>query len=393
MDILLRVLFSFSGALSIVYAMTIIVPKFKEGPTRRHLTTAVLLAILLNFIDLSQLNGTLLLSGVLILMLRFFYGNTTFVSAISVLFWYLIFILSSMISANVELLIFRQLFDFRKLFILPHVSSAILYWVMLFFVLKYYQLIMRIFRKITTFNQMYGRSLLVSNLLVFTLILFCQRFNFSSLVQIVSSGLLSSLPVIMYVILNYLISTILTLSVVVLINRLFIVDNNLENYKYKAETDQMTGVLSREAGLSHLRTEMMSASLRKYDLTIAYIDINDLKVVNDRYGHHEGDRLIKAVTDIVQKNLREFDIIARLGGDEFMLVFRKCNLFQAKKVWNRINEEFIEANVEGIYPFKVSASIGFRQYESEHHPDVMQLVHEADKAMYVHKKRLKASKL
>ncbi len=56
-------------------------------------------------------------------------------------------------------------------------------------------------------------------------------------------------------------------------------------------------------------------------LSIVYVDVNNLKSVNDHYGHQEGDQLIKDVTDILTMSIRESDRLSRLGGDEFLLIF------------------------------------------------------------------------
>lgn len=177
---------------------------------------------------------------------------------------------------------------------------------------------------------------------------------------------------------------------VVLINRLFIVDFSMENYKIKAETDLMTETLSREAGLAHLKNEMIQAALHGGHLTIAYIDINDLKKVNDLQGHKVGDVMIKTITSIICENLRGKDEIARLGGDEFMVVFKRCSKEQAARVWMRIGEAFSKVNQLGSYPFNLSASVGFVEYDPKRHKDMMQLLHEADENMYSYKKKLKS---
>ena len=223
-----------------------------------------------------------------------------------------------------------------------------------------------------------------------------QKLTFFNMVDFSVSGIINapkSLSFDGYFLLTYCFVTTMSLILVVLINRLFIVDKNLERYKIKAETDVMTGVLSREAGLTHLKTEMSRAIAFKHDLTIAYIDVNDLKVVNDRFGHKEGDKLLRTISDIVQSKLREFDIVARLGGDEFLVVFARCNRGQAQRVWRRITEEFLKVNAEGNFAYKISASAGITQFNPAKHTSLLNFVHEADEEMYSQKKRIKETLL
>jgi diguanylate cyclase (GGDEF)-like protein len=301
-----------------------------------------------------------------------------------------------MITSNLGVLMLGKVIDYRTAFVAGQFNVVVIFWMMYVVLLRYYQLIMKIFKKINNFNSRIERLLVISNVLVFSFIVAYQKMTFINLVKINSTGLIdaapnSSVPVFMNS--TYVLTTILTFSVVILINRLSIVDNNMENYKYKAETDLMTGVLSREAGLTYLKEEMMNSVVKGQDLTVAYIDINDLKVVNDKFGHKEGDLLIKVLSGIIQNNLREFDVIARLGGDEFMVIFRKCNVLQARKVWYRITDEFLKTNTTGEYNFKISASVGFTEYHPSKHQSVIQLIHEADEAMYLQKKSIKAARL
>ncbi len=396
MDILSKLLFSAMGALAILYGLRGIVPDFKEQTRSKSIVLTVVLTVFLVFFDVSILKNVLILCAFLIYYLKWVFDRSSFIASLSVLFLYLILILTSMITSNLGVLMLGKVIDYRTAFVAGHFNVVVIFWMMYVVLLRYYQLIMKIFKKINNFNSRIERLLVISNVLVFSFIVAYQKMTFINLVKINSTGLIdaaqnSSVPVFMNS--TYVLTTILTFSVVILINRLSIVDNNMENYKYKAETDLMTGVLSREAGLTYLKEEMMNSVVKGQDLTVAYIDINDLKVVNDKFGHKEGDLLIKVLSGIIQNNLREFDVIARLGGDEFMVIFRKCNVLQARKVWYRITDEFLKTNTNGEYNFKISASVGFTEYHPSKHQSVIQLIHEADEAMYLQKKSIKAARL
>ncbi|GAU76976.1 GGDEF domain-containing protein [Fusibacter sp. 3D3] len=392
MAVFLSLLFAVISALISYYGLVIIAPKFNKQPRFKHVITVVYLSAFMFYYDGTQLLHILVLYGSIILMLMMLYKLSSFISAVTVVLLFLLQTIASLITVNIGFLTYNRIFDFRLLFLEQYFPIVGLYFVLFFFILKFYQLIMKVFRNMVSINKRVERRLVISNFLIFTAILAYQRVTFSSLIEIALTGVINkpgTSNLNLYMLVTYLFITVISLTMVLLINRNFIVDNNLERYKYKAEIDQMTGVLSREAGISYLKAEMTRASLQGLELTIAYVDVNDLKVVNDRYGHKEGDKLIKVIVDTIQSNLREFDVIARLGGDEFMVIFSRCGVQQAKKVWQRINDEFLQVNLQNVYRFSASASAGFSQYQPSKHRNPSEFLHEADEAMYVIKKQTK----
>ncbi|MEC9489639.1 MAG: diguanylate cyclase, partial [Halanaerobiales bacterium] len=91
--------------------------------------------------------------------------------------------------------------------------------------------------------------------------------------------------------------------------------------KKYASTDRLTEVLNRRAGLDYLKEEMKLAEAADDVLSVIFIDVNDLKLVNDNFGHQEGDELLQKISDILQHSLRRNDKVVRLGGDEFFADF------------------------------------------------------------------------
>jgi diguanylate cyclase (GGDEF)-like protein len=103
-----------------------------------------------------------------------------------------------------------------------------------------------------------------------------------------------------------------------------------------AHTDALTGILnSREfhrlAGL-----ELLRARRYRHPITIAYIDLDNFKQVNDRFGHSSGDQLLREITNSISSNLRRTDIFARMGGDEFALLLPEANKEDAENVIRKI---------------------------------------------------------
>jgi predicted signal transduction protein with EAL and GGDEF domain len=90
--------------------------------------------------------------------------------------------------------------------------------------------------------------------------------------------------------------------------------NRVEHEKKEARTDVLTGVGNRKFFYELANIEILRASRYKHLFTVAYIDVDNFKVVNDRFGHITGDRLLAIVADRIRNNIRESDVIARLGG-------------------------------------------------------------------------------
>jgi len=392
MNFVYEVLFSTIWAGISFAILYVILPGIKKEQPYKCVITFIYLSAYYYFSDTTLLIHQLVLYASLMLIMIVFFNRSSFISSISAVLLFVIQTFSSVITSNIIIFIFRQSTDFRVIYHYHNFLYVLIYMVVALFLIKYYKTIMRIFQNLSKLNQRFERTLFISNALIFALVLYYQKITFRNMHQITHIDIenINGLSDIHYYMFSsYLILTGLMFLAILLINRLFIIDNKLENYKNKADIDQMTGVLSRTAGISHLRSEILNVSRKHYDLTIAYIDVNDLKLVNDKFGHKEGDKLLKTVTDCIQSNLREFDVIARLGGDEFMIIFSKCNDIQAKKIWRRICDEFTQINIQNDYIFKVSASAGFSQYDQSKHKNMNDLLNEADEAMYQNKKQMK----
>ena len=102
----------------------------------------------------------------------------------------------------------------------------------------------------------------------------------------------------------------------------------LENKKlnYLVSIDSMTGVLNRKSGLGLLERELKLAKDNDENLIISFIDVDGLKIINDTFGHEQGDKLLISVAEILKKSIRKTDFAIRMGGDEFLVVFPKTTM-------------------------------------------------------------------
>jgi diguanylate cyclase (GGDEF)-like protein/PAS domain S-box-containing protein len=122
-----------------------------------------------------------------------------------------------------------------------------------------------------------------------------------------------------------------------------------------------------------------------FPLTVISIDINDLKVINDKYGHHRGDQLIQKAAEIVQCNIPFKDYMFRMGGDEFLIFLPQTTNEEAKKIKATIEQE-IQANSSDEFP--LSLAIGFHIKETPS-LDLFDDVRKADQHMYKNKEKSK----
>lgn len=162
-----------------------------------------------------------------------------------------------------------------------------------------------------------------------------------------------------------------------------------EKLYHFATYDELTGVYNRRVGIEFLNQELKKMRRGKTFLSICYIDINDLKIVNDNFGHESGDNLIKFIVQDIKSAMRESDILSRLGGDEFLLIFPDCRLREVKSIWERVEESLKERNSKAEIGYNISASYGFAETDSENALSSDEIIQIADKRMYNHKRKTK----
>jgi len=156
--------------------------------------------------------------------------------------------------------------------------------------------------------------------------------------------------------------------------------------KAQATRDDLTGFLNRLAGFEVLRNDMALAERENHTLTLAFIDIDGLKSVNDVYGHDDGDALIVTIGRALEAYVREADSLVRIGGDEFILILPNCEIKKANDILSRSLAWLDRLNETGKYPWNASFSYGLSSYKSGSTLSADALVQMADKNMYIHKK-------
>lgn len=141
--------------------------------------------------------------------------------------------------------------------------------------------------------------------------------------------------------------------------------------------DALTGVYSRYFIEEYLEEELRKAKRFDKKFTLLFIDLNDFKLVNDRYGHYVGDWVLKEMASKILSNLRDYDLLARWGGDEFLALLPEVACIEVLEILDRLyNNAFL------VYKdLKVTLSVGYACYP-DNGSTIEQLVKEADNSMY-----------
>jgi diguanylate cyclase (GGDEF)-like protein len=158
-----------------------------------------------------------------------------------------------------------------------------------------------------------------------------------------------------------------------------------EVYKLAA-LDQLTGLYNRRSGEQRLAQEMSRAQRHGRPLTILLTDIDNLKQVNDRYGHAAGDLVIKGFAERLQRAIRGSDLAVRIGGDEFMALLPECRADEVRHVLGRVEGLEVVYNGEKIH---CQFSRGWTDYKPGESPQ--DLLKRADDALYEYKRAGKQS--
>ena len=157
----------------------------------------------------------------------------------------------------------------------------------------------------------------------------------------------------------------------------------LENKRLYTEavTDSLTELYNHKFFKKRLREEIERTQRYHHPLSLLMIDVDNFKVINDRHGHQVGNKVLKAIADILKFNMRLVDISARYGGEEFAIILPETPLSGAKVAAERLRR-VIENSVK-VDKTKITISIGISSYEkSNTQMAIEQFIKQADEQLY-----------
>jgi len=155
--------------------------------------------------------------------------------------------------------------------------------------------------------------------------------------------------------------------------------------RHLALTDDLTCLYNRR-GFFAAGTQLLKLATRNSQgLLFLFCDFDNLKRINDSYGHREGDLALIRAADALERSFRGADIVARIGGDEFVAVAMESTVSSQEVILRRISKNLKKANA-GESRFQLSLSIGAARFDPKHPVSLGELMLQADKAMYEQKR-------
>ncbi len=156
-----------------------------------------------------------------------------------------------------------------------------------------------------------------------------------------------------------------------------------------ATLDIMTCAFNRHTGLSILERQMELSRRRGKKLAICYLDIDNLKTVNDSRGHTAGDELIRTVVSLINEIRRSSDTVIRMGGDEFVIILPDCDEEGSRIFMDRMDQALRRLNDQESPGYPVSVSCGSALFSPDSSITMTALLESADREMYMKKREKK----
>lgn len=155
--------------------------------------------------------------------------------------------------------------------------------------------------------------------------------------------------------------------------------------------DDLTGLYNRRGFFAISAEHFKMADRKRTKMFLLFMDLDNLKNINDKLGHHKGDEALVGVANILNSTFRRSDIKGRMGGDEFAVFPIGASQEGMKKAMSRLRKNIKAFNKSKENPFQLSVSMGVSHYDPEHPSTIDELLVRADKLMYEDKRRKRRS--
>jgi diguanylate cyclase (GGDEF)-like protein len=159
----------------------------------------------------------------------------------------------------------------------------------------------------------------------------------------------------------------------------------------QAFTDELTGLYNRRGFLNHAERQLKLASRVYCEFLLFFIDVDDLKRINDTFDHAAGDLALTRTAEALVNTFRDSDILARLGGDEFAALAIETSGHNEAAIMARLRENLKSVSTNESR-YLLSLSVGTVRFDSETTSSIVELMHQADRTMYEAKRICRSNK-
>ncbi|MEH6442659.1 MAG: diguanylate cyclase [Oceanospirillaceae bacterium] len=160
-----------------------------------------------------------------------------------------------------------------------------------------------------------------------------------------------------------------------------------EKIKDLALKDDLTGIYNRRGFITLVEQYLKTAALMQHNTALVFLDIDNLKLINDSFGHRAGDKLITALAEGITEHCRETDLYSRLGGDEFVMYFQNTSHQVITLIIDKITSSF-QKSIHSIDPTNsctAGFSFGVKMYAVGEKSSLIERFEQTDQVMYAHK--------
>jgi two-component system, cell cycle response regulator len=155
--------------------------------------------------------------------------------------------------------------------------------------------------------------------------------------------------------------------------------------------DELTGLNNRRGFLALGEHYVKLANRSGMPFMVGFVDLDDMKKINDTFGHQEGNRALVEAANVLRDSCRRSDILCRFGGDEFAILIADVNAACGDVVLRRIQQKLNSCNAKPGRRYALSLSVGIVAANVTESADLEQLLHQADALMYVQKQKKKST--
>lgn len=151
--------------------------------------------------------------------------------------------------------------------------------------------------------------------------------------------------------------------------------------------DDLTGLYNRRGFFTIVSEYLKLAKRESYPVFLLFLDLDDLKAINDNWGHYQGDKALKDLTHVINSTFRSSDVKARMAGDEFAVFPVGKSESGVEKALERFQKNLQNFNRKNQAPCKISISYGISRWDPDKPSSLDTLLKEADEKMYIQKRR------